>query len=485
VEEQERVRRPAWVRAFVVVALVTAAGGAVRFWDLGSPREKVFDEVYYATDGCFFAGITYYECGLEDAAERSWVHPPLGKHMISWGIHLFGDRPLGWRFSSAVAGALAFLLTRSALWAGLGALLVATEHLHFVQSRISMLDIFQAMFAVLGFLLLVWDRVRQDRRDALVLEHEDEERPTSDEEEDLPAAATVAVEEPAWEAAAPRRLGASGPRWMRVGAGAALAAGTAVKWSGVFALAGAGLLAFGWEWARHRRARVRLPLLATLRDEAPALLLAFVVVPLLVYTAAWTSWLWDHGFDLGGWFDNHRAIADFHLTLESVKENGEPVHPYMSRAWTWLLLLRPVAYYFEDTNGTSAEILGIGSPLVFWGALLVIPYLLVMMVWRRDWRAGALAVPILVQYVPWLFVSRPLFLFYMTPVTPFLALGMTYLLADVAGEPEARPSRSGAVAAAVIGVVAVGLFVFFWPVLVGAPIPTEAWQHRIWFGRWV
>jgi dolichyl-phosphate-mannose-protein mannosyltransferase len=166
-----------------------------------------------------------------------------------------------------------------------------------------------------------------------------------------------------------------------------------------------------------------------------------------------------------------------------VKDNGEPIHPYMSRAWSWFLLLRPVAYFWRGDPQCCAEILGIGHPILFWGAFLTLPYLAIMWRLHRDWRAGAVLVPVLAQFVPWLLVSRPLFLFYMTPVTPFLAVGLVYLLRDVAGARVSRRITIPAVAVAVA--VSVGIFAFFWPVLTGDSITYEAWAARIWLDGWI
>jgi dolichyl-phosphate-mannose--protein O-mannosyl transferase len=176
-------------------------------------------------------------------------------------------------------------------------------------------------------------------------------------------------------------------------------------------------------------------------------------------------------------------MARYHLGLDTVKANGEPIHPYMSRAWSWLLLTRPVAYYWQGDPSCCAEILGIGSPALFWGAFLVIPYLALSWVSRKEWQAGAILVPILAQLVPWLVVARPLFLFYMTPVTPFLALGMVYPLRDLV---RSRLDKRLAVAAAatVIG-TCVGLFAFFLPVLAAGHLTYDQWHTRIWFSGWI
>jgi len=401
-------------------------------------------------------------------SERSWVHPPLGKHLIALGIDAFGNRALGWRLSSAVAGTavvalvgvLAFLLFGSALWSGAAALLATTEHLQFVQSRIAMLDVFVALFVVLGFVLLVADRRRADRILA-------ERTEVPSDEDDHARFARV-----------------GGWRPLRLAAGAAFGAATAVKWSGGLALVGALFLALAWERTRRKGAGLNRPLTRALVDEGPGLALALLLTPFLIYTATWIPWLADRGFNLLEWVGHHGSMADYHLGLDTTKESGEPIHPYMSRAWTWFLLTRPVAYFWQGDPDCCSHILGIGNQLLFWGALVLLPYLAVSWIAKRDWRAGTILVPVLAQYVPWLFVSRPLFLFYMTPVTPFLAVGMTYLLRDLAALR--LPERRYAVPAALVVVaVGVGLFVFFWPVLTGDRITYEAWRQRMWFGGWI
>jgi dolichyl-phosphate-mannose-protein mannosyltransferase len=434
------------------VGAVTLLAGALRLYGLGRPGEMYFDEVYYASDGCLYAGHPYRQCGLEEDGERSWVHPPLGKQLIGYGIDAAGNDPFGWRIGSAVAGTaivalvgwMAFLLLGSAMWAAAAAVLAASEFLLFVQSRIAMLDVYLALFVVLGFALLVADRVSQDRRETV---------------------------RRAW-------------RPLRLGAGAALGAATAVKWSGLLALLGAVVLAAAWERSRRARAGVDRPFLRGLAEEGFGLYLAFIVVPLVVYLGAWLPWLADRGFDLFELGRHHVDMAEYHFELDTVEANGEPTHPYLSRAWTWFLLLRPVAYHWQGDPSCCTEILGIGSPFLFWGSLLSVPYLLVAWWRRRSWQAGAIAVPILFQFLPWLVVARPLFLFYMTPVAPFMALAAAYGLRDLSriGAPDRRifvPT------VAALLIVAVGLFVFFWPILTAQHISRDAWELRIWFGSWV
>ncbi|HKN47380.1 MAG TPA: phospholipid carrier-dependent glycosyltransferase, partial [Candidatus Polarisedimenticolia bacterium] len=160
----------------VIILAVTALAAGLRLWHLSSPHTYVFDEVYYAKDGCYDAGFPYKQCGLAAPGEQTFtVHPPLGRWIIAAGEKALGDRSFGWRIASAVFGTfsvlivslLALQLFESAVWAGASGLLLATEGLNFVQSRVSMLDIFVTTFLLAAFLFLVLDRKWIERRTPL------------------------------------------------------------------------------------------------------------------------------------------------------------------------------------------------------------------------------------------------------------------------------------------------------------------------------
>lgn len=456
--------------------VVAAIAGGLRFHHLDRPRERIFDEVYYSKDGCLYAGYEPGRCAIESADEKgwvenrgetSWVHPPLGKWMIAAGERAFGPDSFGWRVSAAVFGTasvvlvalIAQLLLGSAAWTFLTGLLLATENLNFVQSRTAMLDIFLAFWVVLGFLFLLLDRGWMDRRTPL--------------------------EGPAGASPDDAALGSPILRPWRIAAGVTLGAAVATKWSGVLAVASAVLLAFAWERTRRARAGVRRPLLQAVRRESLGIVTAFAVVPLAAYLVSYAGWFADNGLHAGEWWRLQADMASYHLNLETIDAStGEAIHPYLSSAWTWILMARPVAYLFEEVPRTSlrSEILGMGNPLLFWGSLATIPYLAVA--WRRkpDWRAGFVLVAILGQYLPWFAARRPLFLFYMTPITPFLVLAAACALRDLARVRLAGSrSRPLLPLAAVFVVLSVASFAYFWPILVGSPLSESAWRARIWF----
>ena len=473
----ERHRRVNPGQALLVILLVTVFAGALRFTHLSNPHDPknpyVFDEVYYAKDGCYDAGFPWQDCKLNGPGEQTaTVHPPLGRWIIAGGEAAFGNRPFGWRFSSAVAGTLSvlfvsilgLLLFDSALWAGVSGLLLATENLNYVQSRMSMLDIFVCLFAVLGFLFLALDRRWIDRRTP------EPEQPS--EEEQL-------LELP------PDRPPSPIFRPWRLAAGVALGAAAATKWSGATALLGALLLTVFWERTRRKRYGRPHPLAEALAVEAFSIFVFLIAVPIAVYLASYARYWADNGTAIKAWWDNQVLMGSYSIHLRAG-------HPYASRPWKWILMWRPVAYYYQCTrtvNGAckgTSEVIGMGNPLIFWAAVLALPYAVVRWLRTHDWRAGLIFVAFASQWLPWFLASRTSFFFYMTPITPFLVLAVVYALRDMSAY---RAGYDGArvlapVAAAYV-VLAVAAFAFFFPILNGRPISYQAWQIRVWFRSWV
>jgi dolichyl-phosphate-mannose--protein O-mannosyl transferase len=126
---------------FVVAHLLLMIG-------LTTPDKIAFDEVHYVPAAKQLLEKGPYEPLLNP------MHPPLAKQFMALSIRVFGDNPLGWRYPSAVFGALAIVamyLCGLALFASQGAALATAaltflNQMVFVQSRIAMLDIYALAF---------------------------------------------------------------------------------------------------------------------------------------------------------------------------------------------------------------------------------------------------------------------------------------------------------------------------------------------------
>ncbi|HEU4355503.1 MAG TPA: phospholipid carrier-dependent glycosyltransferase [Actinomycetota bacterium] len=515
----ERFRR-AVNRPAVALVAVGVIAAVLRFTHVTYPEQRIFDEYYYSKSACIFLGWSNERCDVNSEDERywrsersdvgAWVHPPLGKWAIAVGELVFGPDPFGWRFSAVIFGSasvvmlagIAQLLFRKPIWTFTAGLLLATESLHFVQSRLAMLDIFVTAWIVAGFLFLVLDREWIERRTfgaeavaavgsvgagapgpySRLAQSAPVSSPTgggSDGGSGGPSAPTPtddrarAVPEPLF-------------RPWRIAAGVAFGGAVASKWSGVTAIATAVLLSMMWERSRRKRAGVERAFWGAVAAEGFGIVISLLLVPVAVYVVSYVGWFAQNGLDVRAWLRLQGEILDYHQHLDVLDEKGKPIHPYLSEAWKWIFLVRPILYYSSyPVTGLRKVIYANGNPAVFWGGLIAIPFAVFRWRQRRDWRAGFAAMTVLGLYVPWMLVPRPQFLFYATPIVPFLVLACVYALQDVA-EIRVAGSRSRPYLPFVVGfvVLSVGLFIWFWPALTGGPLSDAAFRLRAWFPTW-
>ncbi|MBP2708414.1 phospholipid carrier-dependent glycosyltransferase [Microbispora sp. RL4-1S] len=495
--------------------IVTVFGGYLRFFRLGDPKAIAFDESFYAKDAYslirfgveqsmlgtdkdpvantrLLAGNTdiFVRCPpapLSDCAAYV-AHPPLGKWMIGLGEFVFGPNPFGWRFAAALVGTLSILIlartarrmTRSTLLGCLAGFLLALEGLHLTSSRTALLDIFLMFWVLAGFACLVADR--DVTRARLADWYESRRR-----DETGPAPAV---------------------RWWRLAAGLCLGAACAVKWSGVFFLIGFAIMSLVWDAGARKSAGLRQPYTGGLSRSLPRAALALGVLPAVVYVVSWTGWFasargygrnWDEATSAGpvffvidsleSWWNYHTSLLGFHTGMADT-------HPYMSKPWSWPLLLRPVAYFYESAPGCGAPncsqaVLGTGTPAVWYGALVALVAMIAWYTASRDWRAGAVLLAYAVGWLPWFYYAwsdnRTMFLFYALPMVPFMILAIVLAAGLIMGRPTAAPLRRS-VGAAVVGAFALLTLIDFWwlyPVLTAENIPYDAWHARMLFPSWI
>jgi dolichyl-phosphate-mannose--protein O-mannosyl transferase len=474
---------------------------AIRLIGLANPKGKIFDETYYATEG-----QELFDHGVEWKNDHGdfVVHPPLGKWIIGIGEWFFGrggsgwleHGEFGWRISAVVFGALSILLLvrigrrlfGSTVLGCAAGLLMALDGMHFVLSRSALLDMFLMTFILAAFGCLVMDRDQRRRR-------------------------WLAALESGLDPSKPGR--ANRPRvgvpWWRLAGAVMIGCAAGVKWSALWHFLLFVIIILAWEISLRRSVGVRRPWRDAILDEG-GWILAFVGITAVVYLATWTGWLLsDSGWDrhyvaqqlhqreipvigaLQNLWEYHKQALHFHTTLDDK-------HRYQSWPWQWLLLGRPVAFYYSDKGGCgaascSAEVLLLGTPILWWSFLPALAGLVWFGVTRRDWRAAAIGLAAAAGIVPWFWYeldSRTMFYFYALPSLPFLVLAVVYVLGAIIGPAAPRghplPDRRlfGTVFAAVyIGLVAM-CFAYFYPIYTGRVITYAQWTARMWLGgRWI
>lgn len=496
-----------WI-GWAIAGVLAILCGFTRFWALGFPNERIFDEAYYPVEA---KEILRY--GYEDNRGYLFiVHPPLGKWLLAWSEQLFGNglsSAFGWRVFPAVFGSLTVIIiarvarrmTHSNLFGAIAGLLMVCEGLSLVLARTGLLDVFLQFFVVAGFGAMVLDRDQLRARVAGLIAD------GADLSDGVPSL---------------------GPRPWRLAAGVLFGLGLAVKWTALSFWIAFVILGLLWDRGALRAAGVRRPSRATARRSLLPALGSMILAPLGAYVLTYTGWfVGENGYGRY-WAVQHpphgvlkihgiptpieyswipaplrslgyliRGAYDFHEGLDSG-------HAYQSSPWSWLVLGRPVDFYYDGSShacgaaSCSREVLLLGTPLMWWA----IPPMLLWLGWHyattRDWRAAAIWVAFLAGWLVWFQdLKRTMFLFYMAPLIPFLVLGLTLALGTMLGPPTRRtgdPQRDRrtllrrrwgqAGVAAYLGLV-VADFAWMWPIFTGGLLTYSTWHAHMWLPSWV
>ncbi|MGJ5875476.1 hypothetical protein ACSCB4_18570 [Streptomyces griseiscabiei] len=308
------------------------------------------------------------------------------------------------------------------------------------------------------------------------------------------------------------RLGWRPYRWL---AGLCLGLALGTKWNALYFMVFFGIMTVLWDYAARKVAGARQPLIATLQRDLGLAFLSTVPVMIVTYLASWTGWIlspsdgsggyyrdWAATAGKGGWFSwlpdwlrslwhYEHAVYEFHVGLSSP-------HTYQSNPWSWIVVGRPVSYFYESPprqrrlrGGHHRQVRPRGTghrhPLLWWAAAFAVLYVLWRWFFRRDWRAGAIACGIAAGYLPWfLYQERTIFYFYAVVFLPFLCLALTMMIGAVLGPPAPRtPPRGGIAAAGVLVLLITWNFIYFWPLYTGQAIPIDDWRSRMWLDTWV
>jgi len=284
--------------------------------------------------------------------------------------------------------------------------------------------------------------------------------------------------------------------WWLVLTGLSLGAVTSCKWYGIFdvgtlLLAGAlvsaqGFLPALWRWRDHDQKPADLPRRLVwgnpLGWRLPLFLGSVVAIGFAVYVTMYIPF-----FHLPKTFQDMLALQhqmyEYHHDLVAT-------HPFSSPWWSWPLDLRPVAYYSQEFSKPGAaiqihaETIALPNPLVWVIGLITIPFSAVL-AWKQRHK-GMLIVVIasFLHWLPWVGSPRIDFQYNIFNNTAIVCLCTTYALlwawrkAQSLADAGARTMVRLGTVGYVVGCIA--LFLYFYPVLSGVPMPLSQFNARMW-----
>ena len=179
------------------------------------------------------------------------------------------------------------------------------------------------------------------------------------------------------------------------------------------------------------------------------------------------------------------SILNYHEQIS----NGAAVHPYCANWYTWPLLLRPLAYHFQEYQPNYYyDVHAMGNPLLWWLALtaiFILTWLIIRGLMRKkiqDININAISIPlfIVVNYIanllPWVKVTRCVFIYHYMGAVLFAILGLAWLV-EIWLRSGTKLWR-GVGLTIIFSVIAT--FIFWSPIYLGLPIERTDLSLRLW-----
>jgi dolichyl-phosphate-mannose-protein mannosyltransferase len=496
---------------------------ALRFWGLGRFNTLVFDEVYYAK----FANNYLTNTQFFNA------HPPLSQYIIAIGMWIGSHLPIGqdtvngltgslrstWSyrwlnaltgsFIPLVVGALAYELNRRKTLALIAALFAATDGLFLVESRYALNNVYLVILGLLGQLFFLKALERKQRR------------------------------------------------WLNLAlSGVFFGASACIKWNGLWFLLSVYMLwcaAWAMKWLqkffktplllppgtdvepahdKHSASRassqeakeqernsflsgrqiatrdsrtIATPLQNLTQLKVIPFLWNFGIIPVVTYSLLWIPHL-QMNPEPGFW----QAQYDI-LTFHEKIGDGPKVHPYCSQWYSWILMWRPVAYFYQTARDTVEQVPAypplpngsfkyvydvhaMGNPFLWWLSTAAIVWLLVLLIkrlvegmgWKiaptpSTWIALYFVFGWLANLLPWVRVTRCTFLYHYMGASVFSGLALAWLV-DRWLHSSKTHYRSASITIIFLVVLA---FLFWLPIYLGLPLPVPSYRLRMWFRSWI
>jgi len=383
------------------------------------------------------------------------THPPLGKLLISASISTIGESPFGWRLFGAISGVIMlvimYLLLKNmfgkTIVATCGTLLLGFDFMRFVQTRLGTVDTFTVLFIFISFYFM-YRYITTDR--------------------DAPFSKSLL----------PLAL-----------SGIFFGLSFAVKWTGFYA--GAGLLIIYvvrlWQLGMHYKNTKKSGFAEYLTKTLMFSMLFFVIIPVIVYYLSYIPYGTARGMSLAGGmlfsadFFNLVWSNQVHMFMYHSYYVLGAEHPFSSTWWQWILNIRPILYVRGHSGELQAVFGAFGNPVVWWGGFLAIIAMIVKVFTHRDGKAFFILVGYFAQLLPWVAVTRILFIYHYFPSSLFIVIALAHMFNTI------KERREGSGTAIICGFtgLAGAVFLMFYPMISGIYMPAWYFNNFIrWFTTW-
>lgn len=404
---------------------------ALLLWRIEMPPKFYFDEVHYVPAARKLLKLI--------PANRE--HPMVGKEIIAAFIWLLGDKPLAWRLGPVLCGAAGLFGFARFIWhishrrraTLLATVLLATNFMWFVQSRIAMLDMMEAGLCMVGL----------------------------------------------WQAAAAMRARTTATaRLNLIASGLTLGLALGAKWSCAPALLIPGLTVL------VLRVVDRGPIVLSQSRRKGwfagiSLLEAALWLGLFPVAVYWLTYM-PAMFYANRPLDPLAFIAH-HEYMIRLQDSVRKLHPYRSVWYMWMGNWRDIWFLFKMIDGSQRGIVMLGNPFSMLAGLAALVWGLWAVVFRRRWDAAMLLVLYTLCLGMWAVDGKPIQFYYHYLLPGAFLMGLLALAIDPLFD---RRDRWRGLGYGVLG-LSLAMFVVFFPILDALPLPSpDFYNVWMWLPTW-
>ncbi len=406
-----------------------------------------FDELYF---------VRTSEQYLNSQLPYEWTHPPLGKLIQAAGIVVFGFTQFGWRIMGVIFAtimiAVFYFLGKELLGTWIGgftaAFLLTFDFMHFTMARLGTTDTYVIFFTLLSqlfFFVYLRNVVRDGWKTSVV------------------------------------------PLFLAI---LFFSLGFSTKWLVLYGFIGqlAILALLRLNDVRNLKGSLSAKVYGFL-EHPYSVIVAFLLMAVAIYFLSYIpDMLAGRSFiDVislqGSMYSYHSNVGD---------------HPWASPWYSWPIMGDPldaatyVPYWFQVAylpDGLKSTITLLGNPAVWWvgfGAMIGLTVVYVpKIIKKRSFQikenlpALFLIAFFFIQWLPYAFISRALFIYHFYVNVPFLCLATAFFISKYWSNKYVK------LLTVIYFALVAGLFVLFYPVISGMPTSPSTIDSLRWLKGWV
>jgi dolichyl-phosphate-mannose-protein mannosyltransferase len=411
-------------------------------------QNTYFDEIYF---------VRTAEQYLHSQLPYEWTHPPLGKLIQASSILIFGFDPFGWRIMGVLFAtlmiAVMYLLGKKLFGTWIGgfsaAFLLTFDFMHFTMARMGTADTYVVFFSLASQLFFL-----------IYLKN---------------------VLDKGWKASSIL------PLFLAI---FFFSLGFSTKWLVLFGFLGQLVLlaALRLSEVKNLKGNISTKVYAFL-EHPYSVIVVFLLMAIGIYFLTYIpDMLAGRSF-----FDVLNLQGQMYIYQSTLKAT----HPFASPWYSWPLMFNPfnsathVPLWLESAtlpNGTQSTIVLLGNPALWWfgfAAVVGLTIFYVPKLFRKNFslKKNLPAIFIITffffQWLPYIVISRVVFIYHFYVNVPFLCLGSALIINKYWSNKWAK------ILTIVYFALVVALFVLFYPVISGVPTSPSTIDSLKWFKSWV